>query len=935
LSDALTGGSGPGDIALGVLTVDQSLTVRTWSDWLARVSGISARDACGRPLQEVLPDLERRGLLDRFTRVLRTGEAQVLAPAFHKYLIPCPPAAPSPHFQFMQQMVTLGPLRENDRIAGVMATIEDVTARLDAERAIAAELHSQDPEIRARAVARIGAAAAGAGTPASLAELLRGQNWQVRRGAVHGIARHASSGLVSSLIAALREEHHDFNVLSSALQLLAMIDVDVTRPLAELLRDPDPDLRIQAAHALGEQASPEAIPPLVAALDDPDPNVRFHAIESLGRLQSAEAVDSLAAIAESRDFFLAFPAVEALARIDDPRVAPRLAPLLEDDALCAPVAEALGRLGDGDMTRALVAVLDRPNQAVTPVASAVFNLHTTYERRYGGGAYIVSEFQAAVTPAGGQRLLQALRTAEKDELRGLVVLLGWIDSPGVGAALAEMLGRRDVGEEVMEALVRHGSDVVETVIEQLKTDDDAARLAAVVALGRLGDTRATAALTNALDDERAVAVAAADALASIGDPRAFEPLLARVGHPNVTVRQAVIAALNSIGHPEMQERIAPLLHSPDPATRESAVRIAGYFGYAGCADAVFERCGDDNERVRRAALENAPYLGESRALPVLLQAIVGDTPGVRGAAATALGQIAGPASRDSLVRALTDPDPWVRYYATRALGVHRDEETLDALGAVATADPAPHVRIAALQAIGAIDGARAAALLLPHTDDPEPAIAAAALASLGCVSDARATAALGRALRADDPVRRRAAIAALGECSGADSVASLRWAAESDASLDVAEAALDGIARIARGPRAGWMEAVDALVDLTAETTRRSAAIDALVRVPAGRVDRVARGLGHPMINVRRATIETLTRMKHPDASARVRAALDHTDPVVREAAVIALDRIGARGLLRKLATMANADPSVPVRRAAALALARYPGQNEEGGLSG
>jgi HEAT repeat protein len=921
-------------VALGVLTVDQSLTVRTWSDWLERVSRISAVDACGRPLAEVLPDLDRRGLLARFARVLRTGEAQVLAPAFHKYLIPCPPVSPSPYFQFMQQMVTLGPLRENDRIVGVMATIEDVTARLDAERALAAELHSPDPEVRARAVARIGADAV-AGTPPNLTELLRGQNWQVRRGAVHGIARHASFGLVSSLITALREEHQDFNVLSSALQLLAMIDVDVTGPLAELLRHPDPDLRIQAAHALGEQSSPEAIPPLVAALEDADPNVRFHAIESLGRLQSSEAVESLAAIAESRDFFLAFPAVEALARIDDPRVAPRLAPLLDDDALCAPVAEALGRLGDGDMTRALVAVIDRPNQPVTPIASAIFNLHTTYERRYGGGAYIVSEFQSAITPAGGRRLLEALRAGEKDELRALVVLLGWIDSSEVAAALAEMLGRPDIGEEVVEALVRHGSEVVETVIDQLDNDEESSRLAAVVALGRLGDTRATEPLTRALDGDRTVAVAAASALASIGDPRGFEPLLARVGHPDVTVRQAVVSALNSIGHPDMEERIAPLLRSPDPPTRESAVRIAGYFGYAGCAASVFELCQDENERVRRAALEHAPYVGEARALPVLLQAIVGDTSGVRAAAATALGQIAGSASREALARALTDSDLWVRYYAARALGAHRDPAALDALGPIAGMDPVPHVRIAALQAIGAIDGARAVDLLLPQADDQDPAIAAAALASLGCVSDQRASEALGRALRAEDPVRRRAAIAALTASGSAASVASLRWVAETDASLEVVEAALDGIARIARLSRAGWMEAIDALVDLTAETSRRSAALDALAHVPAGRVDRVARGLGHPMVNVRRATLEALTRMKHPDASARVRDALDHPDPVVREAAVIALDRIGARGLLRKLSAMANGDPAVAVRRAAALALTRYPTQTGEEGVSG
>jgi HEAT repeat protein len=934
LTESLPGESGAADVALGVLTVDGSLTIRTWSAWLERVSGISASGACGRQLHDVVPDLERRGLLARFTRVLETGEAQVLAPAFHHYLIACAPASPSPYFSFMQQLVTLGPLRENDRVAGVMATIEDVTARLDAERAFAAELHSDDPAVRARAVARITADEAG-GDAMNLSELLRRQHWQLRRGAVHGLARHASSGLVASLIAALREEHRDFDVLSSALQLLAMIDIDVTGPLAGLLRNPDADLRIQAAHALGEQSAPGAIPPLVAALDDPDPNVRFHAIESLGRLQSSEAVESLAAIAESREFFLAFPAVEALARIDDPRVAPRLAPLLEDDGLCVPVAEALGRLGNGDMTRALVAVLDRPNQPVTPIAAAIVNLYDAYERRYGGGAYIVAEFQSALTPGAEHRLLAALHTAENEDLRALVVLLGWIQSADVARALAEMLGRPDSGAEVVEALVRHGSDVVEAVVEQLRSDDEAARLAAISALGRLADVRATAPLTEALDADRTVAVAAAGALASIGDPRAFEPLLEHLGHPDATVRQAVTAALNSLGHPAMEARIAPLLRSPDPGIRESAVRIAGYFGYPSCADGVFERCYDEHEGVRRAALEHAPFVGEARALPVLLEAVVRDTPRARATAATALGQIVVPASRAALARALTDTDPWVRYFAARGLGAHRDASSLGALAPIAASDPAPHVRIAALEAIGAIDGPRAVDLLLPHADNPEPSIAAAALASLGRVSDERATAVLGRALRSENPERRRASIAALAQGGTAASVGSLRWAAESDADLAVAAAAIDAIARVARSPGDGWAEAVDALIDLTAEATRRPAALDALARVPAGRVAHVAGGLTHPVAHVRRSIIDALTRMKHPDASARVRDALDHEDPVVREAAVIALDRIGARGILRKLSVLASSDPEEAVRRAAAVALARYPPHAVEGGISG
>ena len=114
-------------LPIGVLTVDASLTVRTWSEWLESATGIPAAAACGRALADVVPDAGARGLLDRFTRVLESGQAQVLAPAFHHYLIPCAPRTPSPNFERMQQLVTLGALREGDRVVGVMATIEDVT----------------------------------------------------------------------------------------------------------------------------------------------------------------------------------------------------------------------------------------------------------------------------------------------------------------------------------------------------------------------------------------------------------------------------------------------------------------------------------------------------------------------------------------------------------------------------------------------------------------------------------------------------------------------------------------------------------------------------------------------------------------------------------------------------------------------------------------
>jgi PAS domain-containing protein len=117
---------------LGLFTTDAALVVQSWDGWMARATGIPAGEACGRPLATLVPDFEARGFRARFRRVLEEGVVEVLSPIFHRPLVPCPPSA---CFDRMQQHVTLAPLRHETRIVGVLVTVEDVTARLEAERA--------------------------------------------------------------------------------------------------------------------------------------------------------------------------------------------------------------------------------------------------------------------------------------------------------------------------------------------------------------------------------------------------------------------------------------------------------------------------------------------------------------------------------------------------------------------------------------------------------------------------------------------------------------------------------------------------------------------------------------------------------------------------------------------------------------------------------
>ena len=106
--------------------------------------------------------------------------------------------------------------------------------------------------------------------------------------AVSTLAQHGSA-VVETLVQTLREQHRDLSVLSSALDLLSVSDIDIVEPLIRFLEDDDTNLRIQAALILGQRRDRRAIPALIARLDDADVNVRFHVIEALGRLHAAEA----------------------------------------------------------------------------------------------------------------------------------------------------------------------------------------------------------------------------------------------------------------------------------------------------------------------------------------------------------------------------------------------------------------------------------------------------------------------------------------------------------------------------------------------------------------------------------------------------------------------------------------------------------------------
>jgi HEAT repeat protein len=826
----------------------------------------------GRPLVSLFPEIAERGLDQTIRDVIDHGVVSILAPALHHFLIRCAHARAGSHFQTMQQHVTLAPLRVGESIEGVSITIEDVTARMERERALAAQLESSDVTERLSAASTI--AREQIGSPTSLIEVLGDIDWTVRRAAVEGLASHPSQKSRDALIAALREHHSDLAVLNAAISTIIAAPAQLTEEVRALLKGPDADLRAYSALALGFMNDAQAIPGLIELLADPDANVRFHAIEALGRLHAHGATDRLVAIARSDDFFGAFAAIDALAAIGDSSVATQLLPLLQKPELREAAVNALAGLGHESAAAPIAALLQDPDVDVSQIATALARLYREFEQSYQEGDLIGTLAAGAVSQQSAERLLAALENADDASVVDLVTVLGWLDFDGVDDAIAGLLGHPTAGAAAIAALVKRGSAAVDLLVGKLKDDDRNLHKSVALALGRIGSPRAVNALVGLLSDPPDVAAISATALGSIGAAEAFEPLAALLGHEHAAVRQAAVSAINSIGHPDTEQSVNALLQDAQPLVRESATKIAGYFGFPSCFEHVLERSEDPDARVRRVAIEHLVLFDDPRTIAAIGEAFASSESNSRAAAARAVAQLDSEQAAPLLGPALADPDLWVRYHAIRSLIALEIKGFDDTLLSIANGDPAVPVRSAAIEALGVLCVEAAAPMLAMLARNDEHVISVAAIEALGCLADPDGMRTLMEIAAGTNAENRRAALRSLARHADSTAVAEICGLALAQAGTPTMQEAIDALAR-ARTPNA-----YGALVDLIRHPACRAPAISALAGVGFDVAPALERALRQRETEIRLAAVQALARMKDARAVALLTRALD--DPAVR-----------------------------------------------------
>jgi len=452
----------------------------------------------------------------------------------------------------------------------------------------------------------------------------------------------------------------NYSVLSGAQSpSIANSPATVASELIEELTNPNPNVRVSAADALGQSGDghgndPRVVEALIATLNDADANVRTSAAQALGKYgdKDPRVIEALiAAMNDDPDANVRVSAVDALGQSggetgNDPRVVEALIAALNDKAL---------RDGDANVQNSADQALRNYGIATLKDPDANVRVYAAYALGQSGDGH-----------GNDPRVVEALIAALEDT------------DANVRNSAAQASG--NYGDRDPRA--------VEALIAALKDTDANVRNSAAQALWNYGDRdpRAVEPLIAALKDPDAnVRDSAVKALRHYGarDPSASESLIAALQNSDATVQGDAAWALGMISRdPSAVESLNAALKDSDAGVRGDAAWALGLFKDPSGVELLIAALKDSDAgaqcgvpsgfepRVNICADDSLVEIGAPAVEP-LVAALNGSDSLTREGAAMALGEIGNETEGDHcvepLIAALNDPDAGVRRVAAWAL----------------------------------------------------------------------------------------------------------------------------------------------------------------------------------------------------------------------------------------------------------------------------
>ncbi len=618
-------------------------------------------------------------------------------------------------------------------------------------------LRSDDSEVLREAAYQAGESGCEDAVP-HLAALLKSSNLGVQEAAEQALRLIGGPITVRCMAPLLHSE--DAPVRNLAMDILRHTGNQDFRTLVDLLHDEDADIRIFATDILGSTANVLAVAPLCESLlKDPEVNVRYQAAVSLGTLAMPEAAKCLNKALQDEEW-VQFAVIEAMSKIKDDSSVDALVKALDSssDLVASMIVEALGEMGNIKAATMLLRRMDESPAALrNKIVQAIVKI-------LGGKSL------ALLSDKERDKFLVYLLAAVKDEDPDIqdaaVKGLGFTGGEEASAEILDLAAQLnfDTDQErlglCIDALTRIG--LTESLIYGLTQSGQLPKALVVVeVMARIGGEETSRIMREVFwKTERDLQRELVQGLLRVAGAEAgpfFLDVLARhqdgtvlkgamrflgahlrlaeagpmvfgfIDHPYNDVKEAALEACISLGGHEMMQRFVALLDDPDPIRRLMAVYAVGKMGGREQVDLLRRALEDEIPDIRKVAVEAIAGIcgGDPDCRACIVGRLSDENSDVRLAVVEILGNLEGGAAAEQLLRALDDEDDWVRIRAMEALARRREYKAVEQLVPLLQSDN-KLVVLKAVEALGEIGGQAAFRALLEVTNMDDPEIMAAA-----------------------------------------------------------------------------------------------------------------------------------------------------------------------------------------------------------------
>lgn len=576
----------------------------------------------------------------------------------------------------------------------------------------------------------------------NLVKLLGSSNLGVQEAAEHALRQIRGPEVVDALIPLLSSDEAPIRNIS--MDILREVGKDSIAPLKALLTSDDPDCRIFIADILGSTKSFEAMQALSdSLLRDPEVNVRYQAAMSLGNLGFPEAAAVLNQAMDDEEW-VQFAVIEALTKI-------------RSESSIMALVKALDRASDLVASMIIDSLGEFANVKTVPLLSKKLETASGPMR---------NKIIKSIINILNEKSLALFFEKDKDIYCGY--LLDALQDEDPAVQNAAVLGLKYAGgEEASVALLQLGHSI--------DPDIDPERLNLIVdSLAGIGDIHSLSNALESNDEK--IANLAVEVLSRINSKESVEPMTHQFWNKARNTRRSIVAHLVDISDPDDAPFFEEILFGSvdDGIIKGALYYFVHNRPTPEVEEKIKEYLHHKYEDVRLAALEVCIAIGGEEIIAYFKNLLNAHDEHSRAMAINALGRIDLKNNWQTIAEYLLDESPLVKVEVLKELkSLSPIPSELNEKIMACASDPDREVRLTLVDVLGEINDPKFFSMLLKALDDEDDWVVARAVVAIGKINGHDAVPLLVPFLSKENPLVAIKTIETLGRIGGEEAFSAI------------------------------------------------------------------------------------------------------------------------------------------------------------------